>query len=259
MELPRKVKSLKRMLAKRRRNKEREQRGRLTIPGVHWKPAPFVQKAFDALRDDLEPWVNGESDIPVLRHVANDRLMHAQGRVSMAKTLLAISLLKDYRTSNVGTPWQDKKTKQWYWLGRSIKFIADVAGISYWACKRRIDWLVKRGGMSRHQQAGTDDQGVQYGRPSIRNVFSDFFQCIGEKTWKAVKAAQETAYQIYKEGLEVVESIAETSERLAQRATTVAAQGTQKVRSRTLQIGQLIRELFDRHKLPYNQAKRAPP
>lgn len=198
--------------------------GKLTIPGVTSALASHVRTVYDALRYELAPWVLGTKDIPSLRHHGNDRLMHAVGRLSMAKVLLAMAQYNDYRTNNIAVPYQDEHTGQWYWAGRSIQVIADAAGVSYWACKRRIDWIVKKDLMSRFQQAGTDAEGEKYGRPSIRNIKdATLWKSIGQRTAAAVKAAGTTSYRLWMEAQERVRPVVDALKLVREKAAAAAA------------------------------------
>ena len=234
----REQKALKRMAYRRRRARKQDverwrqnwfSEGRLRIPGVEWEPPEHVLAVYKGLHDDTEGWVLGTKDIPALRHVENDRQMHAVGRRSVAKTLLAICLLMDYRTDNIGTPYLDPATGQLFWFGRSIQTIAQVAGISYWACKRAIQGIVNRGAMSRFEQAGTDADGRVYGRPSVRNINEDLFQCIGQKTWTAFKAARKTASNLWKEAQQAVQATLEAAQRLKEKVKEMAGAVVAKV------------------------------
>ena len=221
----------------RREAAERWMGPRLSIPGVpadlDWdEPPPYVHECHDALEDALEPWVRGLKDIPVLRRILTDRQMHLRGRVSMAKTLLAINRLMDHRTCNLGTPIESKDG-QLHWLGRPISFIATVAGIGYYACRDRIDDIVKDSGMSRQQQTGTDAQGQKYGRPSVRCMFEDFLQSLGNKVGEVVSAARKTASRVWREAHEVLDPQVEATKKVAKRIGAAAATAAEKVKTRS--------------------------
>jgi hypothetical protein len=222
--------------------------GKLEIVGVAWELAPHVRRVYDALRVDLAPWVLGTKDIPALRHPGHDRLMHALGRLSMAKVLLAMSLFADYRSNIIGVPYQDEHTGQWHWAGRSIEVIAKAAGVSYWACKRRVDWIVKRDLMSRFQQAGTDFDGEKYGRPSIRSIKdATLWKAIGERTAQAVKFAASTSYRLWMEAQERVRPVVEALKRVRQQAAAAMdarAENLRRPRSRPVGIGEAIQQLL---------------
>jgi hypothetical protein len=220
--------------------------GKLTIPGVEGNVPDFARAVHDALRVELAPWVLGTKDIPSLRH-ANEHLMHARGRLSMAKVLLAMSLFADYRTMNLAVPYQDEHTGLWYWAGRSIQKIADAAGVSYWACKRRVDWIVKKGLMSRFEQAGTDFKGEKYGRPSIRNLLeATLWKSIGQRTAAAVKAAGRAAYQKWKDAQDKIQPVVDAVKLAAQKAAAANTRTKELAnpRSRSPQIGQAIQDLL---------------
>lgn len=236
---------------------ERWMGGRLSIPGIpadlDWDaPPPYVHECHKALRDTLELWVKGLIDIPVLRRILTDRQMHLRGRVSMAKTLLAINRLMDFRTCNLGTPIEEKNG-QLHWLGRPITFIAVVAGIGYYACKDRIDDIVKHSGMSRHPQTG-NDEGKPYGRPSVRHMFSDFLESLGDKVAEVVKAAQATAYRVWKEAHEVVKPSVEAAKKVGQRvAAAAAAAAAEKVKRRSPEVSALLYAFLEKMRPGYRR------
>lgn len=247
---------------RRRQQREGAERwmggARLSIPGVpadlDWdEPPPYVHECHEALLDALEPWVLGIIDIPILRRLVTDRLMHLWGRLSMAKTLLAINRLMDFRTCNLGTPIEEKNGEL-HWLGRPISFIAKVAGISYYACKDRIDDIVEHCGMSRHQQTG-NNQGKPYGRPSVRHMFSDFLESLGDKVAEVVKAAQATAYRIWKEAHEVVKPSVDAAKKVGQRVAAAAATAAEKVktRSRSPEVSALLYAFLEKMRPGYRR------
>jgi hypothetical protein len=220
--------------------------GKLKIPGVEWESKDFVRRVYDSLDVELAGWVLGTKDIPSLRHTKNDRLMHARGRLSMAKVLKAISLFVDYRTVNIAVPYQDPHTGLWYWAGRSIKVIADAAGVGYWACKRRIDWIVKKGLMSRFPQAG-ELNGEKYGRPSIRNLIQGtLWKSIGPQTAAAVTAAQGAAYQLWKDAQENIKPVIDAVKLAREKAASALdrAKDLPRTRSRSREIGRIMQQLL---------------
>lgn len=137
----------------------------------------------------------------------------------------------DYRTHNVGTPYLEPRTGQCYWYGRSIQRIAEAAGISYWACKRCIQGIAGRGAMTLFDMAGTDEQGETYGRPSLRNINPDLFQCIGQKTWKAFKTAGKAASQLWKDAQETAQAALEAGQRLKEKAKETAVAAAVKIKN----------------------------
>ena len=216
--------------------------GKLKIPGVTWEPKGFVRRVKYALDEELIPWVLGTKDIPSLRHTKNDRLMHARGRFSTFKVFKAMSDFFDYRTMILAVPYQDPHTGRWYWAGRSIREIADAAGVGYWACKRRIDWIVKKGLMSRFPQAGELD-GVKYGRPSIRNLIEGtLWKSIGPKTAAAVTAAQGAAYQLWKDAQDKIKPVIDAVKLAAAKAAAAGerADGLRRPRSKAREIGRVM-------------------
>jgi len=214
----------------------------LSIPGIpadleeKWdEPPPYIHDCHEALRDALEPWIYGTTDIPILRRILTDRQMHLRGRVSMAKTLLAINRLMDFRTCNLATPIEEKDG-QLYWLGRPITFLATVAGIGYYACKDRINDVVAHFAMSRHQQTGTDAEGKPYGRPSIRNVFEDLFWSLGKTVGEKVKAARDTASRIWREAHEVLDPVVEATKRLSEKIEARTAKAADMAKRRAPEV-----------------------
>lgn len=232
---------------------------RLSIPGVpadlDWdEPPPYVYECHDALHETLEQWVYSTIDIPVLRRILTDRQMHLRGRVSMAKTLLAINRLMDHRTCNLGTPIESKDG-QLHWLGRPIRFIATVAGISYDACKDRIDDIVKESGMSRQQQTGTDAEGKQYGRPSVRCMFEDFFQSLGNKVGDVMSAARKTASRVWREAHEVVDAAVEATKKVRQRVAAKATKAADMAKRRTPEVSAQLYALLKKMLPGYRKPK----
>ncbi|MFH0344436.1 MAG: hypothetical protein ACHBNF_20470 [Chromatiales bacterium] len=91
-----------------------------------------------------------------------------------------------------------------------------------------------------------------YGRPSNRNINPDLFQCIGQKTWKALKAARKTASNLWKDAQEAVQATLEAAQRLKENAKemagTVAAKVKDAVRgSRRCGMPQELKEFVARH------------
>lgn len=233
---------------------------RLRIPGVppeletRWKePPPYIYECHEALVDVLEPWVYGRIDIPVLRRLS-ERMMHLRGRVSMAKTLLALNRLVDFRTCNVGTPIQEKNGEL-HWLGRPIRFIAEVGGIGYYACKDRIDDLVKHFGISRHRQAGTDDQGEQYGRPSIRHIFDELFQALGGKVWEKVSKARDMASQAWRQAREVLDPVVEATNKLAEKVAAAGTKTARMAKRRSPEVSALLYGMLEKMLPGYRKPK----
>ncbi|MGH8524343.1 MAG: hypothetical protein ACREXY_09030 [Gammaproteobacteria bacterium] len=241
-----------------RRRREWFANGKISIPGVTWELPDHVRGVCEAVQHDLGDWALGLKDIPALRHVKNDRLMHAVGRKSMSKVLLALTPLTDYRTQNVGTPYLDPGAGQCYWGGRSIQYIANVAGVSYWAAKRCLQGLVGRGAMTLFEQAGTNEQGVIYGRPSVRNLALDILKCIGNKTWKAVQRARQIATDDWKEAHEAVQGAIEAAERLRYKvkgkAVAAVEKATEKIKDAVAvaappEVRAALRAMLDRNNL----------
>jgi hypothetical protein len=215
--------------------------GKLKIPGVKWESKEFVRKVDDALDFELADWVLGIKDIPSLRH-SNGRMMHARGRASTLKVFKAMSYFFDYRTMILGVPYQDEHTGLWYWAGRSIQVIAKAAGVGYWACKRRIDWIVKKGLMSRCPQAG-ELEGEKYGRPSIRNLLDGtLWKSIGPKTAAAVTAAQKAAYQLWQDAQEKIKPVIDAVKLAAEKAAAAVDRATnlRRPRSKAREIGRIM-------------------
>ncbi|MGH8562736.1 MAG: hypothetical protein ACREXW_01095 [Gammaproteobacteria bacterium] len=237
---------------------ERFDAGNLTIPGVPWRQIAYVEAVYDAARSELEQWVIGKTDIPCLRHYGG-RLMHAVGRLSMARVILAMIQVNDYRTDTIAVPYQDQHSGLWYFGGRSIKKIAEFAGVSYWACKRRIDWIVKQGLMNRIEQCGRDLKGEKYGRPSIRKITDGtLWKAIGKRTAHAFKSAARQAYSKWKDEQEEIRLVIDAAKVAAQKAAAAVGRAAHltNTRSRGAHIGAAIQALLAGMRPDYK--KRAP-
>lgn len=234
--------------------------------GPDWNMNPDVERFVRTLKGELQGWVDAEIEMPILRHKDTERLMHAVGRPTLAKVLLSMTLSMDYVTCNVGTPQLDQTGNHRHWTGRSIPFHADVAGVSYSACKDALEGLHERGCMSRFTQAETDANDEVHGRASLRHIVPDFFRGMTNKVWMAFKEAQQKIWKATNEAKEKVVETAEAMQRLAVNAAEAARKKADKaarkvkaaVGNRSPEIEEAILAIIRKANPSYLRPKAAP-
>ena len=125
-------------------------------------------------------------------------------------TLLAMVVCMDLRALLAATPVDEIKRDSW--LGRSITKLAEIAGISYWRCKRAIGDM-RDASFIGIWRVTVESEGQKKGRPSLRRLPEDFIKALG--IWRPFGKLRKLYDQMVKEANEDMEEAQEAVQKLA--------------------------------------------